>query len=107
MADEPTISWVGQSGTKYKYWMYAIGTTFSASPANYVFAKKTNDDTYRPIYIGETGDISERFDNHHKMPCIKRNGATHICTHDGNQTEVERRAEESDLIANYKPICND
>ena len=106
MVDAPTINWVGQSGTKYKYWIYEIGTTFKPSPANYVFAKRTKEDTYRPIYIGQTEDISERFDNHHKMPCIKRNGATHVCTHDKGQNEANRLTEESDLIENYKPICN-
>ena len=38
--------------------------------ANYLFARKTEKGTFTPIYAGETGDISERFDNHHKMPCI-------------------------------------
>ena len=106
MAEVPTIHLVGESGTKYKYWIDEIGTGFKPSSANYVFVKETSEGTFRPIYIGQTGDISERFDNHHKMPCIERNGATHICTHNRSKNEDGRRSEVADLIAYYKPICN-
>ena len=78
---EQTIKWVGHSCKEYTYWIYDIDAVFSKSPANYVFAKTTNPDILLAIYIGETEDISERFDNHHKMDCIRRNGATHICVH--------------------------
>ncbi len=98
---------MGESGTKYKYWVDEIGTGFKPSPANYVFVKETSGGTFRPIYIGQTGDISERFDKHHKMPCIERNDATNICTHDGSKNEEERLSEVADLIAHYKPLCND
>ena len=88
------------------YWIYTIGTTFTDKKgANYVFAKETTKGTFRPIYVGETGDLSERFDNHHKMPCIKENGATHIHVRI-NTDESSRLVEESDLIKNYNPVCN-
>ena len=103
---EQTIKWVGQSGKEYTYWIYDIGTSFGKAPANYVFAKFTKPDTLLAIYIGETEDISERFDNHHKMPCIRQNGAAHICVHKSSEDKEERCAEESDLIANYHPVCN-
>ncbi len=105
MASEGTITFEGQSGRKYTYWIYRKGTSFHASPANYVFTKETQ--AHMPIYIGETGDISERFDNHHKMPCIERNGATHICVHKSGDDGDVRRKEESNLVAKYKPVCND
>ena len=104
---EQTIKWVGRSGKEYTYWIYDIGATFGKSPANYVFAKETKPDTLLAIYIGETGDISERFDNHHKMPCIRQNGATYICAHTSSGDKEVRCEEESDLIANYHPVCND
>lgn len=104
---EQTVNWVGQSGTEYTYWIYEFGTTFSKVPANYIFAKETSLETLLAIYIGETNDISERFDNHHKMPCIRRNGATRICVHKGSEDKDTRCKEEADLIANYRPVCND
>ncbi|MBA7674844.1 hypothetical protein ES703_83069 [subsurface metagenome] len=106
MANEPKITWVGKSGKEYTYWFYTIGTTFTAVPANYIFCKETTGDKVQAIYIGQTGNLSERFDNHHRMPCIKREGATHICTHKSSDSEPTRKAEEDDLIANYNPICN-
>lgn len=108
MADLGTITWTGQSGKEYKYWIYDIGTTFTKAPGNYIFARKTETGTFSPIYMGQTEDLSERFDNHHKMPCIKKNGATHIHIH-RNDNEKDRLAEESDLIAKWKrtSTCND
>jgi len=106
MAETPTIYWEGQSGEKYKFWIYVMGTTFNDKEgANYIFAKETTKGSYKPIYIGETGDLSERFDNHHKMPCIRRNGATHIHVH-LNTSQTNRSAEETDLIQKWNPICN-
>ena len=107
MADERTIHWEGKSGTKYKYWIYKIGTTFTAAPGNYVFAKETKPGTFEPIYIGETGDPSERFDNHHKMPCIRKYGATHIHVHTNAGGEAARKTEEADLVQKQNPPCND
>lgn len=101
------IKWAGQSGEEYTYWAYEIGTTFSKAPANYIFAKATKPETLLAIYIGETEDISERFDYHHKIDCIRRNGATHICVHESSDDKKVRCGEESDLIANYHPVCND
>jgi len=107
MAEAPTITWGGKSGKEYKYWIYDIGTTFTEVPGNYVFAKKAETGKFRPIYAGETEDLSARFDNHHKMPCIKENGATHICVHRNDDGEKARKAEEQDIIAQWHPICND
>ena len=107
MADQGTITWPGESGQKYRYWIYDIDTTFNPAPANYIFARKTETGAFAPIYIGQTGDISERFDNHHKMPCIKQHGATHIHVHKSDDDEKIRMAEESDLIAKWNPPCND
>ena len=87
MADEGTINWVGNSGKKYQYWIYKIGMSFTSAPANYVFARKTEQEKFSAIYIGQTSDISERFDNHEKMPCITRNKATHVCVHKSSESE--------------------
>ena len=101
-----TILWKGDSGEEYKYWIYDLDDTHDAVPANYIFVKETKTNFYAPIYIGETEDISERFDNHHKMPCILRHEATHICARKSSEEERERKAEEADLIAQWHPPCN-
>jgi hypothetical protein len=106
MPDDNTIKWVGKSGREYLYWIYKLGATFDAVPGNYIFAKSVPDNKLRAIYIGQTSNLSERFDNHERMPCIRRNGADYICAHKSNESEKGRCAEESDLIANYDPCCN-
>ncbi len=103
MAD--TVNWSGASGRTYQYWIHPITTTFKAVAGNYIFAKEIEPGRWRAVYIGETADLSERFDNHHKMPCIVRNGATHIHAHT-NSDQNARLAEEMDLINNYRPVCN-
>jgi len=75
------------------------------SPGNYVFAKETKTESFVPIYIGETGDLSERFNNHHKMPCIRQHGATHIHVHTSSSFVSVRRVEESDLNDKWNPVC--
>ena len=107
MAEAPTVKWEGQSGTIYPYHLFEIGTEFKQIPANYIFCKLNPSNLWTAIYIGETGDLSERFDNHHRWDCITEDyGATHICVHESSEDKKKRCAEESDLIANYDPPCN-
>ena len=110
MADETKITWTGKSGKKYAYWLANIGDTFNAVPGNYIFVKETQPGSWKAIYIGETKDLDDRLsnpDSHEKMPCAKREGATHICNHSNDRGQKDRRDEESDLIASENPPCND
>lgn len=106
MATNTTMDWQGESGKKYKYWIWDIKTRFEAAPANYIFAKETSPNMFQAIYIGETGDISERFENHEKWDCIAKNGATHVHTHKSSADKNERCTEESDLLAKRNTSCN-
>lgn len=103
---EQTILWSGVSGTKYKYWIYTIDTTFKDVPGNYIYVKETSKGYWSPIYIGETDSLKERLSNHEKMPCVKRHGGKHIHTHSSASNEEVRRAEEIDLISKWDPPCN-
>ena len=113
MAGDRTIKWTGQSGKEYGYAIYKLDETYKAVPANYVFVKEitaaqgSTPALFNPIYVGQTSDISQRFENHRKMPCIKRDGATHICVHISSEDEAVRLAEESDIIKQWNPPCND
>ena len=106
MADAPTIDWADKSGRTYRYWIYEYPASLKAEAGNYIFAKESTPGRWTPIYIGQTGNLDERFDDHHKMPCIKRNGATHIHAQMNNGGETARLAEEADLIARWNPTCN-
>lgn len=106
MAETPTIQWPGASGKTYKYWIFPIGHSLKAEGGNYIFARETPPSKFTPVYIGETSDLSERFDDHHKADCISNAGATHIHAN-LNSKKQDRLNEEGDLIAKWKPICND
>ena len=107
MADQLTILWDGKSGREYRYWIYDIGHSMKQVPGNYCFAEETLPHTWKPIYFGETSDLSECFDYHHKMDCIRQNGATHIHTHISSEDKEVRCLEETDLINKWKALCND
>ena len=100
-----TIVLTGASGKKYTFYVYPWGAEFKAVGGVYAVLKQTGS-TYYVIYIGQTGDLSERFDDHHKKDCFRRHGATHIAAF-VEESEKARLAAESDLIAAYDPPCND
>lgn len=103
---EKTILWPGALGKKYEYRIYPIDTTFKDVPGNYIYAKETSSGTWTPIYIGETESLKDRLSNHEKMPCVKRNGGTHVHVHQSSSDAAVRRAEESDLLDKWDPPCN-
>jgi len=105
MASIGEITFQGKSGASYGFTIYNWGTTFEAFGAVYVVTKRASTG-YTPLYVGQTEDMSERFDNHHKAGCFERNGADSICVRT-EESESSRLAIEADLVANYNPICND
>ena len=106
LADLRTSKWTGQPGREYMYWIYEIGTVFSAEPANYIFARERSAGNHEAVYVGQTGDLSERFDRHPVMPRIGLSGATHIHVHKNDDGRRARIAEQNDLIARWDPPCN-
>jgi len=106
MAELPTVLWRGFSRKEYRYWIYPIGTAFEKGPGNYVFAKETRPTFWAPVYVGETEDLSTRFDNHEKLPCIMHNNATHLHIHAGSSSKYVRMEEKADITLKYDPPCN-
>ncbi len=106
MSNAVTCTWVGESGTKYTYSIYKIGTDFIDCPGNYIFAFESSPGKWTGCYIGQTSSLKSRCENHEKEPCAVKRGATHIQVHRSSADEKIRKAEEADLIANYLPPCN-
>jgi len=102
-------NFLGLSGAKYSFAVYPIGQPFRAVGAVYIITKRTiksdgvgNHDF---IYIGQTGDLSVRFIDHHKDSCFSRNGANCICIHTCDE-ESQRFDIETDLCRRHNPPCN-
>lgn len=104
MAAETSVTASGLSGTNYSFDVYPWNTPFRAVGAVYLVLRKGNP-SFELLYVGQTDDLSSRFDSHHKQPCFDRKGRTHI----GilvEPSEVKRLRFESDLVQKHKPTCN-
>ncbi len=100
----------GASGNEYPFNVYPFNTTFKEVAAVYIVSyrhkKPTEGYIHTFIYIGQTDNLKERFENHHQANCFKENKANVICTH--QEDDAKKRLEiESDLLKNYSSICND
>ncbi len=106
MGDLGIHVWTGQSGQKYRYTIYMFGTVFGPGPANFILARESGPGKYLPIYIGQTEDLSEPFDDQIALDCLKQNRVTHIHVRHSDARDELRRAERSDLISAWNPPCN-
>jgi hypothetical protein len=104
-----TCIFTGQSGAKYEYHVFDFGTQFtSEKPGNYAFTRRSAELKHTVLYFGQTKHLKNRCcDTHHKWANAEEYGATHILAHLSDADEAVRCAEESDLIARYKPPLND
>ncbi len=105
MPKESTIKLKGNSGHSYDFDVYPWNTSFRAIGAVYAVLKR-NGSNFSVLYIGQTSDLSERFDSHHKQDCFNRNRKTHIAIH-VEPSESRQFDIETDLVRNYSPTCND
>lgn len=111
-----SLDLVGYSGQTYRFNLYTFETfddlknVFrSGTPALYLFTRRgmsANGFSHDLIYLGETGDLSTRFSNHHKELCIMKNGANCIGIYVASVSEKDRKTEEKDLLFNYDFPCN-
>ncbi|MBU6449641.1 MAG: GIY-YIG nuclease family protein [Rhodospirillales bacterium] len=100
----------GVSGKTYIFQVYSRSTEFKALGAVYVMSKRTQKSgesggTHDFLYIGQTGDLSNRPLNHHKKSCFDRRGADHVSVHIISD-EKQRLNTETDLIRAYSLPCN-
>lgn len=100
-----TVTLKGVSNNTHQFNVYPWGTSFKSIGAVYAVLKKSGDN-YIILYIGQAGNLDERFDDHHKQACFDRNGKTHIAVH-AESSEFRRLTIERDLIDNYSTSCND
>lgn len=111
-----TITIKGMSGTNYIFNVYGFARfsdlkdAFKSIPALYAFTRRFPTSaisyTHDLVYVGETGDLSTRFDNHHKQECIVRSNANCICIHSFHGTQSERLAAETDILNAFDLPCN-
>jgi hypothetical protein len=108
-AQPVTMVLEGASRQKYTFQVYPWGTSFKSVGGVYVVTHAEPNlqggNNHKIIYVGQTGDLSERFEFHHKASCFRLHKASHICVY-LEQAERSRLTIESGLIASYNPACN-
>ena len=101
------VKWPGQSGTEYPYEIHPIEDAFRASPANYIYARQSEDGNWEPIYIAQTRDLLQRLEGHVTVQDAINQGATHIHVHLSTAGQALRCSEERDLLQRWHPVCNE
>jgi hypothetical protein len=98
--------WTGQSGKKYRYSAFMFGTHFGPGAGNFIFAREIKRGLYFPVYVGQTADLSEAFNDQFVLQCVTQSRASHIHVRFAQEDVAARIAECEDLIAHLSPPCN-
>jgi hypothetical protein len=100
-------SWIGESGTQYPYEIHPLDAPFQAVPANYIYAKQSENGSWAPVYIAQTRALMQRLEGHVSVEDARAQGATHVHVHFSTTGQAARCAEEHDLVNRWHPVCND
>ena len=109
MAKLGTMSIEGSSGSSYAFDLYPLNTNFKELGGVYVFTKRVpksdGGGSHTYLYVGQTGDLSSRFTDHHKEECMDSHGANCICIH-LDSSEDSRLTKEGDILGAHDWPCN-
>lgn len=100
------IHWAGRSGKAYEYNIYKLGTKFKRIPANFIVTQMTTLKKWKPLYVGQSEDLSRYLEKIGNMPFIEENEATHIHVHANRAGLRSRLMEEHDLLNKWHPDLN-
>ena len=99
----------GDSGTRYRFKVFPLGTRFRKISGVYLIARRAHGadggHRHKILYVGHTKDFSQPFDKHRKAQDLVRLGANCICVQLDASNE-SRLAKEHDLVATFSPACN-
>ena len=108
--EPPLVRWTGTSRRQYHFQLWPIGTQFFAVAGVYIFCSPLSDDRWRGLYVGQTESFKDRLTDglrqHHRLPAILQNGASHICVLPAPGGLALRCAIETDLRRILDPVCN-
>lgn len=111
-----TMTLQGVSGKSYLFTLFEYSSfgqlldAFKPLQAIYVFSKRFYREgvfSHSLLYLGQTNDLSTRFNNHHKETEIGEHYGNCIWIHVCSGTDSQREEEERDLLAAYDFVCNE
>ena len=110
------ITLSGISGKQYIFDLFSfdefeeLNGVFASRPGVYLFTRRSiaeNGYIHDLIYLGETGNLSERFSNHHKKDEIMSHHANCIGIHGVVGSDEDRKEFEKDILSAYDFPCNE
>ena len=109
MAKLDTLTFVGQSGHKYRFKVYSWGHQLKPLPAVYVVTERVVEPdappTYSPVFIGITDDLLRVFEKHVKSECFEVYYANTIAVLPVPELGLRSKIV-NDLFDALKPPCN-
>lgn len=105
----------GASGKQYIFDLFSfedfdeLKDAFRALPAVYVFTRRSqvgDGFSHDLVYLGETEDLSSRFNAHHKKQCIIAHRANCIGLYGVSKNE-DLKEIEADILSTYDFPCNE
>ena len=104
-----TVKFTGESGTEYKFTSYSRDTKFAKAAAVFFMTKRNEKGgggySHHTIYVGQTGDLSNRPLDHERKLCFDREGANCVCVY-VEDNKGKRFQIEVDLRKGHEPPCN-
>jgi hypothetical protein len=98
------------TGKQYRFKVFPLGTRFRKISGIYLIACRAHNTDgahrHKILYVGNTEDFSQPFEKHRRAKDLVRLGANCICVQ-SDESEESRQAKAQDLIAAFKPACND
>ena len=70
--------WPTADGKKHEFEVYSPNVSWNSVGGIYIFTYLQANNYWKPLYIGQTEDFSQRIPNHERWAEAVRRGATHI-----------------------------
>jgi hypothetical protein len=106
-APQPSWRWQGASLAWYHHSIFDFAETTVITRANYIMVRREFDGKRTALYIGQSGDLSDRLPNHEKFAAAHRLGANELHLHFLADSSSERFSIETDLRNGHNPPLND
>jgi hypothetical protein len=99
----------GESGKMYRFRVYPLGTKFRKIGGVYLITNRYHNEgmgyRHKMLYVGQTEDFSQPFDQLGKVQEFQEHGANCICVQ-SDESADSRLSKEQDLLAALHPVCN-
>jgi hypothetical protein len=99
--------WQGVSQAWYLHSIFDFAETTVITSCNYIMVRREFDGRRAALYIGQSGDLSDRLPNHEKFAEAQRLGANELHLHFLANSSAERFRIETDLRNGHNPPLND